>query len=66
MSDTQLQELQQRAIEAGREAVLDAIEAHRRMGRSIVVWEEGRIKHITPQDLKPRALPHDNLEENSD
>jgi hypothetical protein len=62
MSDTQLQELRDKAIEAGREAVLDAVETHRRMGRSIVVMEEGQIKHIKARDLKPRPLPGDEIE----
>ncbi len=63
MSDDQLQFLQDRAIEAGREAVLDAIETHRRMGRSIVVWENGQIKHIKAKDLQPRSLPNDEVDE---
>lgn len=54
-----------RAIEAGREAVADAIETHRRMGRSIVVMEDGQIKHIKAKDLKPRALPGDEVDEES-
>ena len=62
MSDAQLRDLQNRAIEAGREAVLDAIEIHRRMGRSIVVWEDGQVKHIKATDLKPRPLPGDETE----
>lgn len=45
-----------------REAVADAIETHRRMGRSIVVSENGHIKHIKPKDIPPRALPHDEWE----
>lgn len=49
--------------EVGREAVLDAIETHRRMGRSIVVMEDGVIKHIKAKDLKPRRLPGDEEEE---
>ena len=62
MSDSELQELQERAIEAGREAVLDAIETHRRMGRSIVVWEDGQVQHIKARDLKPRPLAGDETE----
>ena len=61
MSEAELQDLQSRAIEAGREAILDAIETHQRMGRSIVVWEDGQIKHIKAKDLKPR--PHSGDEE---
>ena len=49
-------------FEEMKEAVADAIETHRRMGRSIVVMENGEIKHIKPKDLKPRALPHDEWE----
>ncbi len=43
-------------------AVADAIETHRRMGRSIVVWRDGKVTHIKPADIAPRALPHDALE----
>jgi len=62
MSDLEFEELQAKAIEAAREGVLDAIETHRRMGRSIVVWEDGQIKHIKAKDLKPRPLPGDEAE----
>ena len=50
-------------IQTAQEAVLDAIETHRRMGRSIVVAENGVIKHIKAKDLKPRALPGDEADE---
>ncbi len=50
-------------IETAKEAVADAIEVHRRMGRSIVVMEQGQIKHIKARDLKPRALPGDEIED---
>ncbi len=49
--------------ETMKEAVADAIETHRRMGRSIVVMEDGQIKHIKARDLKPRALPGDETED---
>lgn len=49
--------------ETMKEAVADAIETHRRMGRSIVVMEDGQIKHIKAKDLKPRALPGDEVDE---
>jgi len=52
--------------ETMREAVADAIEVHRRMGRSIVVSENGVIKHIKAKDLKPRALPGDEPEDDAD
>ena len=59
LTDLEFKELQAKAIEAGREGVLDAIETHRRMGRSVVWWEDGAVKHIKAKDLKPRALPGD-------
>lgn len=47
---------------AFKEAVADAIETHRRMGRSIVVSDNGAIRRIRPSEITPRALPHDALE----
>jgi len=52
-------------FQAAQEAVADAIETHRRMGRSIVVMENGVIKHIKAKDLKPRALPGDEPEDDA-
>ena len=45
-----------------REAVQDAIETHRRMGRSIVVGRSGQVEQIKAKDLKPRPLPSDEVE----
>ena len=33
-----------------------AIETHRRMGRSIVVWQGGQIVQIPPEQIAPRDL----------
>lgn len=49
-------------LEAANRGAQIAIETHRRMGRSIVVWEDGQIKHIKAKDIAPRALPHDEWE----
>lgn len=56
-------ELSQKLLICARNGVADAIETHRRMGRSIVVLEDGQIKHIKAKDLKPRALPGDEVDE---
>ncbi len=48
--------------ETMQEAVADAIETHRRMGRSIVVWRDGKVVHIRPEEIAPRALPGDEIE----
>ncbi len=63
MTATQTQSRLEVIEETMREAVADAIETHRRMGRSIVVMENGQIKHIKARDLKPRALPGDEIDE---
>ena len=44
------------------EAVADAIETHRRMGRSIVVSRDGVVTRVRPDEIEPRALPHDARE----
>ena len=44
---------------AFKEAVADAIETHRRMGRSIVVSRYGVVTRVRPSEITPRALPHD-------
>ncbi len=49
---------------AAREAVADAIETHRRMGRSIVVSRDGVVTRVRPSEITPRALPHDEREAN--
>lgn len=52
--------------EAAQEAVADAIETHRRMGRSIVVSDNGVVQRIRPSEITPRALPHDAREAQMD
>lgn len=47
---------------AFKEAVADAIETHRRMGRSIVVSRDGVVTRVRPSEITPRALPHDARE----
>jgi hypothetical protein len=42
------------------EAVAEAIETHRRMGRPVVVWQNERVRWIRPEELEPRPLPGDD------
>ncbi len=65
MTSTQTQSRLELIEETMREAVADAIETHRRMGRSIVVMENGVIKHIKAKDLTPRPLPGDEMEDDA-
>lgn len=50
------QEYNRIVIEAANRGAQIAIETHRRMGRSIVVWEDGKVKHIPPEEIEPRDL----------
>jgi hypothetical protein len=40
-----------RAEMALKEAVADAIAEHKRMGRSIVVWRDGKVVKIPPEEI---------------
>lgn len=48
-------------LRIGRAAVAQEIETHRRMGRSIVVWRDGKVAWIPPEEIEPRSLPGDTL-----
>jgi hypothetical protein len=53
MTNEQREELD-RKIDAGiKAAIARAIEEHRRMGRSIVIWRDGKITTIPPEDIPP-------------
>lgn len=48
---TQSEELD-RKIDAGiKQAVSVALEEHRRMGRAVVVWKDGKIVTIPPSEI---------------
>jgi hypothetical protein len=51
MTSRQSEELD-RKIDAGiKRAVAEALEEHRRMGRAVVVWKNGRIVTIPPSEI---------------
>jgi hypothetical protein len=54
--DLSWQEYNQVVLDAANRGAQIAIETHRRMGRSIVIWKDGRIQHIPPEDIEPRDL----------
>lgn len=59
MTQEELQTLSQRILTGAQEVVAQAIETHRRMGRSIVIMQGGKIVEIKPRDIPPRPLPGD-------
>ena len=53
MTPDKVKELRQK-IDAGvKTAVASALEEHRRAGRSIVVWKQGKVVTIRPDDIRP-------------
>lgn len=53
---TELSSKGQQGITAAREAVARAIERHRRLGESIVIWRDGQIVIVPPEEIPPREL----------
>lgn len=54
MTERERLELKKR-IELGiKVSVADALEEHRRMGRSIVIWRDGRVVTIPASEIPPR------------
>lgn len=48
------------AEQAFKEAVAEVIEEHRRKGFPIVIWRDGKIVHIPPDELPVRKPGVDN------
>jgi hypothetical protein len=44
--------------EAVKAAVRDALEEHRRNGQSIVVWKEGTVRHLRPNEI---SIPEEDV-----
>jgi hypothetical protein len=51
-SDIKASELRQKTNAAVKEGVARALEGHYRMGRSIVVWRDGKVVHLKPEEYK--------------
>lgn len=47
-------DIHQKILEGARIAVAEAVETHRRLGQSIVVWRDGKPKWIAPEDIPTR------------
>jgi hypothetical protein len=54
MTNRESEELD-RKIDAGiKQAIAKALEEHRRQGRSIVVWKDGKIVTVPPSEIPTR------------
>jgi hypothetical protein len=47
----------QRALDALRAAVADALDRKRRLGQYAVIWRDGHVVRINPGDDAPLATP---------
>jgi len=43
----------QRALDALRRAVADALERKRRLGQYAVIWQDGRPVQVIPEEVEP-------------
>ena len=43
-----------------RRGVAKALDEHKRMGRPIVIWENGKIVHVPPEDIVIPEYPDDH------
>ncbi len=48
--------LHQEAIQALREAVWDVIVEHKRLGLPLVVWRDGKVVHMPPEEAEAEYL----------
>ena len=56
MKQTKMDESSILLDELVKTAVANAIEEHRRMGRSIVVWRDGKVVTIPPEEIPARPI----------
>lgn len=47
----------QRALDALRSAVAEALERKRRLGQYAVIWRDGQVVRIDPEESAPSAHP---------
>lgn len=47
----------QQALDALRSAVAEALERKRRLGQYAVIWENGRVVRLEPEDIPPLETP---------
>jgi hypothetical protein len=58
MPDTtvQLDEKTELILRLAQQAIAEAIERHRRLGESIVIWRDGQIVTLTADEIPPQDL----------
>jgi hypothetical protein len=53
MTDLQREEFNRKIDTGIKIAIAEAIEEHRRMGRSIVIWKDGKVTTIPASEIPP-------------
>jgi len=54
VTEEEAAELQAKVQAGAREGVARALEEHYHMGRTIVVWRDGKVVHLKPEEYKDR------------
>lgn len=54
MTEVESEELSRKIKHGIKAGVADALEEHRRMGRSIVIWRDGEVVTIPASEIPPR------------
>lgn len=55
-AQSQMSEESARMLGFAQQAVAEAIERHRRLGESIVIWRDGKIVTLTAEEIPPQDL----------
>ena len=53
MTADKIKEMRQKIHAGVKAAIALALEEHRRAGRSVVIWEDGKVKTLTPEEIGP-------------
>jgi hypothetical protein len=48
--------MREEALRALREAMWDVIQEHRRLGLPLVIWRDGQVVHISPEEAEAEYL----------
>jgi len=52
----------QQALDALRSAVAEALERKRRLGQYAVIWRDGQVVRLEPEDMVPLEQHHHNAD----
>ncbi|MEJ7615798.1 MAG: hypothetical protein WKF30_02220 [Pyrinomonadaceae bacterium] len=54
MTTAEKEELQRKIAKGVKFSIAMALEEHKRMGRSIAIWRDGRVVIVPPEEINPQ------------